>query len=205
MYQDRTAGDGAGLEGGFVDPVFDAQAAFARVMNAFARPGRIIDLGGRTRPPSPVPPAAGAFLATLADADTPVWLDAAARNEAIAAWLSFHTGAVVVDKMCEARFALVCDPATMPPLDEFALGTDAYPDRSTTLILSLECLRSGPALRLHGPGIETEAEAAPKGLPAAFLGQWAANGRLYPRGIDILMVAADEACALPRTTKIEER
>lgn len=205
MHQDRMAGDGAGLEGGFVDPVVEAQAAFARIMDAFARPGRIVDLRQKTRPPAPVPPAAGAFLAALADADTPVWLDAAARNEAIAAWLSFHTGAVVVEEMREARFALVCDPATMPPLAEFALGTDAYPDRSTTLILSLECPRSGPALRLRGPGIETETEAAPRGLPAAFLGQWAANGRLYPRGVDVLMVAGDEACALPRTTKIEER
>ncbi|MEX6508041.1 phosphonate C-P lyase system protein PhnH [Jiella sp. M17.18] len=197
------AGDAA-LTGGFADPVFDAQAVFSAVMNAFARPGTIVDLAGRTQPPRPVPEAAGAVLATLADADTPVFLDEAAAGGAMAAWLGFHTGAPVVAEPADGRYALICDPRAMPPLGRFALGTDAYPDRSTTLILCLPSLTGDAGLTLAGPGIETTATIAPQGLPAGFLADWRSNCAKFPRGIDMILCAGSRALALPRTTRIEE-
>ncbi|MEF2549849.1 phosphonate C-P lyase system protein PhnH [Aurantimonas sp. A2-1-M11] len=193
------------LEGGFADPVFDAQAAFSAIMNAFARPGTIVDLAGLARPPAPVPPAAGAFLAALADYDTPLWLDEAALGAGIAEWLTFHTGAAIVSDTAAASFALACDPSALPPLSRFAGGTADFPDRSATLILCLPDLRDGPPLALTGPGIEREAFANPQGLPDGFLAGWADNRGLYPCGIDVLLVAGSEALGLPRTTKITER
>lgn len=195
----------AGLEGGFADPVFDAQAAFTAIMGGFARPGTIVDLGGLARPPAPVPPAAGAFLAALADYDTPVWLDETALGAGVAEWLTFHTGAAIVADPAAAAFALACDPSALPALSIFAIGTADFPDRSATLILCLPDLRGGAALTLTGPGIETEAHAGPLGLPDGFLAQWADNRGLYPCGIDVLLVAGSEALGLPRTTQITER
>ncbi|MCQ8781246.1 phosphonate C-P lyase system protein PhnH [Mangrovibrevibacter kandeliae] len=196
--------DAALLDGGFADPVFDAQAAFVRIMNAFARPGTIAELGGLARPPRPVSPAAGAALATLADYDTPVWLDAAARQAGMADWLAFHTGAGVVDVPDAARFALCCDPAALPALGQFAQGIDAYPDRSTTILLTVDALDGGLPLRLAGPGIEAETRVEVAGLPADFAAQWHENARRFPRGVDLLLVCEDRAMALPRTTRVME-
>ncbi|UIJ72118.1 phosphonate C-P lyase system protein PhnH [Aurantimonas sp. HBX-1] len=195
----------APLEGGFADPVFDAQAAFSAIMGAFARPGTIADLSGLAQPPAPVPPAAGAFLAALADYDTPVWLDEAAEATGIADWLIFHTGAAIVADPAAASFALACDPSALPALSRFAVGTADFPDRSATLVVCLPDLRGGGTLRLTGPGIETEAFAGPQGLPESFLADWAGNRALYPCGIDVLLVAGGEAFGLPRTTEIAER
>ncbi|MCB8837790.1 phosphonate C-P lyase system protein PhnH [Aurantimonas sp. VKM B-3413] len=196
--------DTAALEGGFADPVFDAQAVFAALMNAFARPGTIAELDERAQPPLPLPPAAGAVLATLADADTPVFLDGAAAAGPMGAWLGFHTGAPIVAEPEKARYALIAEPAAMPDLAAFSLGTDAYPDRSTTLILCLPDLAGGPVLRLTGPGLETEAKIAPSGLPNRFLADWHANRKKFPRGVDVILAAGGTVLALPRTTRIEE-
>ena len=193
------------LDGGFADPVFNAQAAFSAIMGAFARPGTIVDLGGLARPPAPVPPAAGAFLAALADYDTPVWLDEAAFGTGIAEWLTFHTGASIVADPAAASFALACEPSALPALSAFAVGTADFPDRSATLILCLPGLRGGATWRLTGPGIETEAFASPQGLPDNFHADWADNRGLYPCGIDVLLVAGGEALGLPRTTQIADR
>ena len=193
------------LEGGFADPVFDAQAAFSAIMNAFARPGTIVDLGALAAPPSPVPPAVGAILAALADYDTPLWLDPAALSAGVAEWLAFHTGAAIVSEPQAAAFALVCDPTKLPALSHFSAGTAAYPDRSATLILCLPALRGGERLQLTGPGIETTASVSPCGLPDSFLEDWANNRGLYPRGIDMLLVSGSEALGLPRTSQIGDR
>ena len=62
------------IEGGFADPVHDAQRVFTSVMNAFARPGTVEAVSGFAAPPEPMNAAAGAICAALCDADTPVWL-----------------------------------------------------------------------------------------------------------------------------------
>lgn len=193
------------LEGGFGDPVFDAQVSFRAIMDAFARPGTIAELGELVHPPRPVPSAAGSFLATLADYDSPVWLDAATISGGFSDWLSFHTGAPVVDDPADARFALVCDVSGMPNLVAFAQGTHAYPDRSATIILALPALEGGAALTLTGPGIETAATIAPVGLFDGFLEAWATNHSAYPCGIDLVLAAGTRAIALPRTTNITRR
>jgi alpha-D-ribose 1-methylphosphonate 5-triphosphate synthase subunit PhnH len=34
--------------------------------------------------------------------------------------------------------------------------------------------------------------------------QWRANGTLYPRGVDIILVGVDAIVGLPRTLKVED-
>ena len=76
-------------DGGFRNPVFDAQSVFRRLMDAFAQPGTIASLDGVAYGPG-LPPAMAAVLATLCDHETPVFLHACIRTDA-AAWLAFHT------------------------------------------------------------------------------------------------------------------
>ncbi|ODN70612.1 phosphonate C-P lyase system protein PhnH [Methylobrevis pamukkalensis] len=188
-------------EGGFSDPVFDAQGVFRAVMDALAHPGRIIDLGPVTRAPAPLDHGASAILAALADHDTPVWFEAEDCAEA-GAWLVFHTGAPVADAPGNASFAVLSKAGPVESWDRFAIGTSSYPDRSVTLLLPVGDLESGVPLTLEGPGIETTATLAPTGLPDGFVEAMAGNAQRFPLGFDVILVAGRAIAALPRTTRI---
>ena len=203
---DRDDLNRSGIEGGFTDPVFDSQAIFSAVMQALSRPGTTVDLGARVKAPHVLAPAAASILAALADYDTPVWLDEGLRHDGEASrWVSFQTGAILVADPAKARFAVCSAHAPLPHLSTFAIGTSDYPDRSTTLIVMLEALGGGTALQLSGPGIETTATIAPRTLSPVFFADWAINNALFPRGVDVLLVAGSQAIGLPRTTRIGGR
>ncbi len=191
------------LAPGFTEPVFDAQRVFRAVMEATARPATVQPLATDLAPPAPLTPELAAVALALADHEAPLWLDAAlAAVPAVAAYLRFHTGARVVETPDEAAFALVAEPGAMPPLGAFAVGTDEYPDRSTTVVMAVRTLAAGQGLACEGPGILDRADIAIAPLPGDFLAQRAANRALFPRGIDCLFVAPGSVAALPRTTQI---
>jgi alpha-D-ribose 1-methylphosphonate 5-triphosphate synthase subunit PhnH len=135
------------IDGGFADPVFDAQSVFRAVMDAMARPGSVMPVRLLAAPPAPLSATAAAAALTLCDHDTPLWLDPSlAGSDAVRSWLAFHTGAPLVDAAGEAAFALVADPVELSSLAEFAQGTQEYPDRSTTVILQVDSVANvGPA------------------------------------------------------------
>jgi alpha-D-ribose 1-methylphosphonate 5-triphosphate synthase subunit PhnH len=181
--------------------VFAAQSTFRKVMDATARPGSVHTIASAAETPPSLAPAAAAIALALFDHDTPVWMDAPlAASEAVAAWLRFNTGCPIGADSGQCAFALITDTAALPPLETFALGTPDYPDRSTTLILQVPTLTGGPRLTLSGPGIRGTASLRPGGLPEDFIARSAANRALFPRGVDLLLVAGHDIAALPRTT-----
>lgn len=191
------------IEGGFAEPVLDAQAAFRAVMDAMARPGTASTLAGMATPPAPLTATAATVALTLCDHDTPVWLDPALKGSAaVTTWLGFHTGAPLASTPAEAHFALVADPAALIALENFAQGSQDYPDRSATLILQVDSLDGGAPLRLEGPGIETAATLAPTPMPRHFVEQWRQNSGRFPRGVDLVLAAPRALACLPRTTRI---
>lgn len=193
------------LAGGFADPVFDAQSVFRAVMDAMARPGTVCPIVPKLAPPAPLSPSAAAVAATLIDGDTPVWLGTTlATAPKVRQWLTFHTGAPIVDLPSEAAFALVADTAKMPALDSFAQGTQAYPDRSTTLVLQVASLEGGERLVLSGPGIKDTARLRVRALPLRFAEQWAANATRFPRGVDVILAAPGAVACLPRSVRLEK-
>ncbi len=108
---------------------------------------------------------------------------------AVAAYLTFHTGAPLAPSPDKAAFALVDLASDGLRLDRFAQGSAEYPDRSTTVVAQDARLSEGPALRLAGPGVHGEAELRAASLPArlcrAMGGQsppLPARRRLDPRG-----------------------
>ncbi len=192
------------MEGGFADPVFNAQTVFRAVMDAMARPGSVEPLPAFARPPAPLSTTAGSIALALCDNDTPLWLDPALQaSAALGSWLGFHTGAPLANTPADAHFALIATPAEMMALDGFAQGTQDYPDRSTTLILQVGDLTSGAPLLLEGPGIETTATIAPAQMPRHFVEQWKQNIKRFPRGVDIILAAPDGVACLPRTTRVK--
>jgi alpha-D-ribose 1-methylphosphonate 5-triphosphate synthase subunit PhnH len=192
------------IDGGFADPVFNAQTVFRAVMDAMARPGSVQPLPAFARPPAPLSATAGAIALSLCDHDTPLWLDPAFQaSAAVKAWLGFHAGAPLANTPADAHFALIANPAEMAALDGFSQGTQDYPDRSTTLILQVSDLTSGSPLLLEGPGIETTAAIAPAQMPRHFVEQWKQNSQRFPRGVDIILAAPGGIACLPRTTRIK--
>ncbi|QLF69041.1 phosphonate C-P lyase system protein PhnH [Peteryoungia desertarenae] len=192
------------LSGGFPDAVYNSQAVFRVLMDCMARPGTTGMIDPEVTPPAPLGAAAGALLLTLCDHDTPIWLTPGLAKSELPAWISFHSGAPLTREKTEARFAVAETRVMVPSFSHFALGSQDYPDRSTTIVIEVEALEGGPVLQLTGPGIRDEARIAPKGLPEMFLRQWTDNRALFPRGVDVILTLGRQILALPRTCKITE-
>lgn len=189
----------AALAQGFADPVLDAQNVFRAVLNALAEPGRPVAVRGVPHAPAPLSPMLAALALTLLDHETPVWLDRALSTGAVTQWLAFQCGCPVVTEPAAAAFALVSDPELMPPLGLFALGTDAYPDRSTTVLIATA--KTAQRLMLSGPGIDQSLRAALPVRPS-LVAEWAENRALFPRGVDMVIAGEGEVTGLPRSTKM---
>lgn len=183
---------------GLADPVRDTQRVFRRILWAMSHPGDIVDLVSVGEPPEGLPEAAGAVLLTLADVDTPIWVSEKHRKT-WHRWLAFHTGAPLADKAVKAGFAVIDGVADDLLPADFNVGDDRYPDRSTTVIVLCEALAGGVQMRLRGPGIDGTRSISPCGLANRFWQAVIDNNALYPRGVDILLVAGSRLMALPRS------
>jgi alpha-D-ribose 1-methylphosphonate 5-triphosphate synthase subunit PhnH len=190
------------FSGAFDEPVARSQEVFRLVMDAMARPGTIAGVAAAMRAPKPLGLAQGAIALCLCDHDTTIWLTQTLSASTAAPWLSFHSGARVTRNRPDADFAFVEGGSPFPALSAFARGTDAYPDRSTTLVVEIESLTGGPGLTLMGPGIDGSASFAPKGLPEGFVMAWAENRALFPRGVDLVLTAGQSLACLPRSVRI---
>ena len=190
------------IEGGFQDPVLESQTVFRSIMNAMAQPGTIEPLRQHVDPPAVLSASAAAIACSLADGDTPLWLDKAlADAPSVRSWLAFQTGAPFEDDASLALFAIIGEPQNLPAFEAFAQGTQDYPDRSTTLIIQVDTLTDGETFSLSGPGIAGSATLAPSPLPAQFSERWAMNGTRFPCGVDVILAAPGSLACLPRTTR----
>ncbi|MDH6260298.1 phosphonate C-P lyase system protein PhnH [Bradyrhizobium sp. BR13661] len=193
----------AELPPGFVDKVLSAQSTFRSVMDAMARPGavqRIVPMAGTA---GPMMRGVAAIALTLFDHDTPLWLDPRmSESTDVLKWLKFHTGAPVIQDSSIAAFALISDGVLLPDLQRFALGTNEYPDRSTTVIIQVESLDFGRSFELRGPGIDGVATLQASFKPFDLFELLRINETLFPRGIDVVLVADDAVVAIPRTIRV---
>ena len=181
---------------GFAEPTRDSQTSFRAILDAMARPGRVVRVVALMDPPPTLDAATAAVLLTLADAETPLWLDdtaGAARD-----WIAFHCGAPGAAAH-SAALALALRPVR---LDAFPAGTDDAPELGATIILQVAALGHGAGFELSGPGLAGPATLAVDGLSDGFAMEWAANRALFPRGVDVILCAGDQVTALPRTVQI---
>ncbi|HUH77521.1 MAG TPA: phosphonate C-P lyase system protein PhnH [Devosia sp.] len=191
-------------DSGFSDPVLQSQAAFRAIMNALANPGSVQVFAQPSAPQGALTAELASILLTLGDQDTPIWLADGLRDADNAAFVAFHTGAPIVREPGRAVFAFAGSAGELPRFDQFNLGTQEYPDRSSTIVLAVTALSGGTELIIRGPGIKGHGHISPIGLPEDFVAQWADNRELFPRGIDLLLVADGAVLGLPRSTRISE-
>ncbi|WP_164661893.1 phosphonate C-P lyase system protein PhnH [Tropicibacter sp. Alg240-R139] len=179
--------------GGFSNTPVDAAHAFRAAMTVMARPGEIRTLSG-AQAPVPVSGAAATLLLTLCDPETGVYLAGASDTPEMRQWLTFHTGAPLVDA-AQADFA-VGTWTDLLPLKTYRIGTSEYPDRSATLIVECHALAQTGAT-LSGPGIKNTSQLNLPDIPAL-----QANSMLYPLGMDFFFTSGTQVAALPRSTQI---
>ncbi|MDP1748535.1 MAG: phosphonate C-P lyase system protein PhnH [Reyranella sp.] len=190
------------IAAGFVDPPHESQRVFRGVLEAFAHPGRIVTVVDAPQPPRGLYRATAAFLLTLADRDTPLWLAPEFDTPEVGDFIRFHTGAPIVGGRAEAAFAVQAHDQLLL-FDTFSIGTDTYPDRSATLVVEVPALGAGPARTWRGPGIDGQASVAVAGLDHVFWNDWAANHSLFPCGVDVVFAAGSQLLALPRGITVE--
>ncbi|MGF7158525.1 alpha-D-ribose 1-methylphosphonate 5-triphosphate synthase subunit PhnH [Rhodoligotrophos appendicifer] len=188
---------------GFAAPDTQSADAFRQILEAVSRPGHIKTLVGLEQAPPPLHLTTAILLLTLADMDTPLWLDAPLDNAAVAGFLRFHCGAPLVESRARAAFAVIADPQSVGPLDAFSLGTPEYSDRSTTLIVQVDALQPAGSLILTGPGIETDHRLGVSPDHPPFWAELSANHRRFPMGCDVIFAAPNAIAAIPRSTTIQ--
>ena len=192
------------IPAGFARPVFESQGTFRVILEAMSRPGRAVKIPVQAGGPQGWPGSLSALVLTLCDMDTPLWLDSAANTPDALRFLRFHCGCPVVSKPTQAAFAVVLGAQEIISLGEFALGSAEYPEKSSTLLLYSPLLgQCGETLRIHGPGVDGEAQLPLSWLPENFMDQWQVNAGLFPRGVDVILVGNDAIVGLPRTLKLE--
>jgi alpha-D-ribose 1-methylphosphonate 5-triphosphate synthase subunit PhnH len=194
---------------GFRAPVFDSQKVFRAVMMALAYPGKPQWIGTGSAEDLGLPsingvfPASLAWLLTLADVDTPVWLEERLYSSELVSYIRFHTGAEVTLSRQSASFALFAEGYCGSYCAEFPLGTDDYPECSATLLIQVSNFTAGAPRIIRGPGIATSQVVRIAGLPESFWKAWHANQALYPCGLDILLSAGHHIMGLPRSVTEE--
>jgi len=193
----------ASMPRGFADATHDSQAVFRNVLDALSRPGRLQTLSASDglQPPAPLSRGVTALLLTLLDTETSLHLGGPLASEAAWMYARFHTG--VQQAPLEQADFLVARAADAT-LDGLCLGTDEAPQQGATVIVDAPSLaiERQASLRLTGPGIEREQRMGLCGLPPAFWQQRIAMQRLFPCGIDLLLVCGSQLIGVPRSTLV---
>ena len=192
------------IDGGFADPVFDAQAVFRAVMDAMARPGTMSAVQAARR-------AAAAAVADgrrgRADAVRPrhagLARSGAASIGAVRSWLAFHTGAPVADTPSDAAFALVAEPGRADRAREFRAG---HAGISRSLDHADPAGRQ-PVVRQRavaaGPGHRDHRRRSRRGRCRAISPSSGSRTMRASRAASTSILAAPDGVAcLPRTTRI---
>lgn len=192
------------LHAGLADPVFDSQRVFRAVLDALARPGRIVDLPGTCAAVGGLAAEPLAILLSLADNTTAVWLPESLRGDTLTRHLAFHAGIALTTEPAKAAFAVIDGAVDAAFIDRFAIGAPDYPDRSTTLILPCADLTDDAGWSLAGPGIETTARLGIEPAHPALETAIRRNAALFPLGLDAVFTAPDRIAAIPRSTRLEE-
>lgn len=175
------------------------QRIFRTLLRGLSFPGRVVPLPALAQAPEPLCPALSGLMLGLLDQDAGLWLSPGLDCSPVRAFLIHRASVRFVTTPREAAIAAIGDPADLPGLDDFHPGEPACPERSTTVLLRVPALTGGPAIALRGPGIETSAVLAPRGLSAGFWGEWARNHARYPLGIDLIMTDGIGLAGLPRS------
>ncbi|MEO1199763.1 MAG: phosphonate C-P lyase system protein PhnH [Pseudomonadota bacterium] len=177
------------------DGVRLSQARFRVLLQTLARPCQPQDLPGCATTWD----SFQAIASVLIDHETSVVC--LPDDPELAEWLAFRCDAVPTRLLEDADFVLAASPEAALPLSRFKLGSEAFPDRSATLVVGVDGMIPDGAL-MFGPGLEAPTRFGVTGQGAdALLTERRALEDLFPRGLDIFFLAGGKVAGLPRSTR----
>jgi alpha-D-ribose 1-methylphosphonate 5-triphosphate synthase subunit PhnH len=185
------------------DSVFDCQAVFRKLLEAFSNPGRVVDISLHA---SKLRVASGPYVAvaaTLMDNETGFCV---VGDDALAGAVQQFTYACP-EKLEESGFVFVlspCDEAQMKSiLSAVPAGTMAEPHRSGVLFVRVEGFSSNPSCRLKGPGIDGAASTPLGPYAESWIRARREVSHEYPSGVDIAFITdAGQVVAAPRLVQL---
>ena len=193
----------AELPAGFADKVLSAQSTFRSVMDAMARPGSVQRIVATAGMPAPMMRGTAAIALTLFDHDTPLWLDPLmSETSEVTKWLKFHTGAPVIDEFLDLQFCADRRCARASRARSFCVRQQRISRPFDDADPAGRKPDARSALELRGPGIDGTAVLQATIQPADLFERLEINRTLFPRGIDVVLVADDAIVAIPRTTRL---
>lgn len=185
------------------DPVFDAQRHFRLLLDATARPGKLLSLNDVSiSPPEGLSRAAALMGFALLDPDASFWMEA--QHEREIEYLRLHTGARLTP-MEEADFLFFMTEAPPAPIIHARVGSLEYPEHGASLVLQVQrlseaVLPQGIALELQGPGVSGRLQRHVQGVPEAVWQAIQQQNHEYPLGVDTYLVdAQNQLMCLPRS------
>jgi alpha-D-ribose 1-methylphosphonate 5-triphosphate synthase subunit PhnH len=188
---------------GSKNPMLGSYQTFRTILKAMSHPGQLVKIKSKAYVPELLNKASAAVCLTMLDHEIPLWTDLSWSSSAFN-WFQSQCGCSLVTEPCMAHFALITQPAFMPPLSHFKIGDDQRPGNAATLIIQVERFNGHQAKVLYGAGIKTTTYFAPTNIPAKFWEEWQLQTSLLPLGVDAFFTCDDILAALPRTTHVSD-
>jgi alpha-D-ribose 1-methylphosphonate 5-triphosphate synthase subunit PhnH len=194
---------GATIEPAF-DKVFDTQRIYRLMLDALARPGKILALPRLDiYPPSGLSGYASSLAFTLLDSETTFAV--LPENDFWRDYLAVNTGAGPVSPAA-AEFVLLAGGEYTPQIAGLSRGTLPAPEKGATLFVMVDALAAdggGVRLTLTGPGIKARSEVSVAGLNLANLDNILTVNQEYPLGVDTFFTDRHgRLLAMPRSSAV---
>jgi alpha-D-ribose 1-methylphosphonate 5-triphosphate synthase subunit PhnH len=185
--------------------LFDAQLTFRKVLDAMARPGKVVKMPDIALNPSTENKYPFAILFTLLDHEVSFKvLDPKNREntEEISRYISSNTGSRE-SQLENAVFFLIYGGSSNGLIKKMKRGTLEYPDASATLIYDVGRIGKGIRLTISGPGIRAEREIEIDGIEEEEIREIVTVNSEFPLGIDaIFSDRYGNIVCLPRSTRV---
>ena len=203
---ERSEGHKGGLRGDELIGFFESQIIFRKVLDAMARPGKIVELpdleiNAPTKNKFPC-----LVLLTFLDSHVKfkvLDIDNKVDSEEIAGYISSSTGSQEAS-VENSDFILIYGGSAGGLIRRMKKGSPKYPDESTTLIYDVESIgEDGVLMTLSGPGICSDHRLAVKGIEEAEITELISVNRDFPMGIDAIFSDKNgKVVCIPRSTTV---
>jgi len=185
--------------------IFDAQLVFRKVLDAMARPGKVVNLSDISLNPPAENKYPFLILFTLLDHEVGFKVLGAKNKgdtEEMSRYITSNTGGRE-SSLENADFILIYGGSSGGRMHEMKRGTLEYPDESTTLIYDVERIGTGMLLTISGPGIRDERKMAIDGIKEEEIRDMVRVNSEFPLGIDVIFSDRyGNIIALPRSMKV---
>lgn len=199
------------------DLVHDTQIIYRKLVDAMARPGKIVNIFeacNKTTPPDSFSKTMAGLAFLLLDTEVRFFVQAEEQAR-IEEYLRMNTFSSL-GKMEDADFLFIDRRLFEDEIEELMShvkkGTLQNPHNSATIFIAVdelgsrECGEEEMRLLLQGPGIREKRELLVSGLSEKWLVEREWVNEEYPTGVDLVFVCSNgDIAGLPRTTKIERR